>query len=128
MKKTIVFGIIALVLLASIAGCKGNANSGDVGVTTDNLKGYEDRIPVAVSDDILQTCYRYAEEKGYEVKDKGQYVSVLLGKTDMDYVNISGDDAKRDMLDENDYLVVFQEIRIVIDADTGIVLGTIPFV
>jgi len=128
MKKIIALGVTILILLVSIVGCKGNKNSDEGPFSTDNLKGYENRIPVIISSDILQTCYRYAEDKGFAIKDKERYISVLLGVSDIKYVYVGEDDAKRDMLDENDYLIVFQEMRIVIDADTGIVLGTIPFV
>lgn len=35
----------------------------------------------------------------------------------------------RDMLDENDYVIIFGDvIQIVVDSDTNIIIGRIPFV
>jgi hypothetical protein len=51
----------------------------------------------------------------------------LLGESNISSVLLD-DDTDADMVDENDYLVIFQEIRAVIYADTGITLGRIPYV
>lgn len=88
---------------------------------------FDNAVPVEIDSGILQKCYDYTTSLGYEIKDKSKYKSVLLGESFVKAVHLD-DDAKRDMLDENDYLIVFDEIRIVIDVDTGIVLGNIPYV
>jgi hypothetical protein len=41
---------------------------------------------------------------------------------------VGEDSDKRAMIDKNDCLVIFEEIRVVIDAETGAVLGRIPYV
>jgi len=132
MKKIISLFILIVILFVIITGCDDVNNSSggksDGLHITDNLKDYTNYIPVEISDDILQACYRYADNKGYIIKEKETYKSGLLGSNYIKYVYVGEDDTKRDLLDENDYLIVFQEMKVVIDAGTGIVLGEIPYV
>ena len=131
-KKTIVFTIGIIFLFVVFVGCNNTEsapeNSQEEGpFTNDNWNDYANNVPVKIDDDILQSCYRYTDSLGYEIKEKEKYKSVLLGESNVTYVAVA-DDVNRDMLDKDDYLIIFQEIKIVIDADTGIVLGTIPYV
>ena len=38
------------------------------------------------------------------------------------------DEMKKELIDSSDIVVVFENIRCVVDAETEVVLGTIPFV
>jgi hypothetical protein len=130
MKKTIALCISILTLLALFTGCttEGRTGASEGPFTNDNRNDFADNTPVIISDEILQTCYRYADSLGYVIKDKDRYTSVLLGESLIDAVYTEGDDNKRAMIDKDDFIVIFEELRIVIDAETGAVLGRIPYV
>ena len=125
--KKMKFSLSLLIFLLAFASCNA-VTSNDSLHTTDNLKDYTDYIPIEINEDILQTCYDYADKMNWIIKDKNKYKSGLLGNDYKKYVNVGDDETKVEMLDENDYLIWFQEMRLVIDADTGIVLGVIPYV
>jgi len=130
MKRIFIFCIVLLVSLAMLTGCESIKNSED-DTTNSSEKpletDYNNAVPVGINADILKTCYDYSTSLGYEIKDRDNYKSVLLGESNVAFVANIGDD-KKDMVDENDFLIIFQEIRIVIDADAGVVIGTIPYV
>jgi hypothetical protein len=96
--------------------------------TNDNWDDFAYNVPIIIDNETLQTCYRYADSLGYGIKDKEKYISILLGELLVDAVHTGGDNDKRAMIDKNDIIVIFEEIRIVIDAESGAVLGRIPYV
>ena len=134
MKRTFTLGVGLMILLVVITGCVNENlamnNQKDEGpFTNDNWNDFANNVPVEIDNSILQTCYDYAKSLGYEIKEQGKYQSVIIGNSKVGVVYIhDGDDIKRDLVDEKDYLIIFEEIRIVIDVDTGIALGTIPYV
>lgn len=125
MNQRLIKLMCCLCVLCLLSACtqveKGPFTTKNTNDTFSNAK------PVKIDDDILQTCYDYTESLGYKIQDKDKYKSVILGESHVESVHID-DDNNRDLLDEKDYLILFDEIRIVMDADTGIVLGNIPYV
>jgi ABC-type Fe3+-hydroxamate transport system substrate-binding protein len=119
------FALIAFALLI-LTACS-TATPSNSSSTNDNWQDFADNTPVQIDDAILQACYSYSKALGYDIEKKEEYRSVLLGESNISSVLLD-DDTDADMVDENDYLVIFQEIRAVIDADTGITLGRIPYV
>lgn len=119
--------VCCLCILCFLCACGQAEKQIQGSYTTNNENEYANAIPVEITDEILKTCYDYADSLGYEIKDKSKYKSVILGESHIKSVHLE-DDAKSDMLDKSDYLILFDEIKIVIDADTGIILGNIPYV
>lgn len=111
----------------SITACSQAEEQTKGPFTTNDENEYANAVTVEIDSVILEACYEYTELLGYEIKDKSKYRSVLLGQDNIKYVSLI-DDNRRDMLDENDYLVEFDSSKIVIDADSGIALGNIPYV
>jgi len=130
MKKSIAISVAIVVLLALVTGCveRSSNNLNESASTNNNWNDFVDNIPAKVNDEMLHACYRYADSLGYGIKDRDNYKSVLLGESLIDTVYTGEDNDKCSMIDKSDYLVIFEEIRIVIDAETGAVLGHIPYV
>jgi hypothetical protein len=131
MKRDNLFLIVLIFHILILASCADiNSTQDNTQVegpfTQDNLKDLTHNTNIIIDDNILQTCYLYADSLGYVINKKDEYIRVLLGKSNIAYVYT--DEANSDMVDEDDFLITFQEVRIVIDADTGVALGTIPFV
>ncbi len=131
MKKTIALLLVSMLIMVS-SGCHNpNATPDNTQVggpfTNDNSADFANSIPATIDNKLLQACYEYSETCGYAIKNKEKYKSVLLDEANIGYVSLD-DDSKREMLNENDLLIIFDEIRIVLDADTGAVLGRIPYV
>jgi hypothetical protein len=124
-KRAFIFAIALSLLI--LTACSSNGRTGVSPAANDNSDDFASNIPVEVDDDILQSCYSYAAVLGYDIQEKEDYSSVLLGGSNVSTVHLD-DDANADMVDENDCLVIFLEIRVVVDADTGAVLGRIPYV
>jgi hypothetical protein len=127
-----VLALAAAMFLLALPGCANSVAipgySPNEGPFTDkNEQDYANAIPVEIDADILQACYEYSNSLGYEIEDKEEYQSVLLGESEIAYVLLD-DDSRSDMLDEDDYLIIFKEIKAVTDADTGVILGRIPYV
>lgn len=80
---------------------------------------------IEVSEGVLQACTAYAQSLGYEAGSFQK--AVVLGEAWLPY-GYCEDRAKEAMLDSGDYVVIFEHIRCVVDAETGTVLGRIPFV
>lgn len=78
-----------------------------------------------ISDDILQVCYDVMDEKSYNY-NKNDYKAVALGDL-IDYVSMF-EGVDEGLLDEDDILVQFEAMRIVIDTNTNEALGSIPYV
>ncbi|MBR3950124.1 MAG: hypothetical protein IKJ84_05555 [Oscillospiraceae bacterium] len=111
--------LIVLIFLVSMLGCSQEPH------TSVETTGFDSAVPIDVSDAIHQTCISYAKSLGYET---GHFQkSVLLGTSYVQYVYCE-DSEKEGMIDANDFLVIYDRIRCVVDADTNIVLGRIPYV
>lgn len=131
MKMTVIWGLCLLMALAGLVGCGEDRNGGTVNAnepsTNYSWDDFASNTPAEVDSAMLQTCYFHASKLGYAIKDKAKYQSFLVGKDSVASVSAE-DGVSKSEIDENDYLVIFQEIRVVIDAETGAVLGTIPYV
>ena len=129
MKRIILLSVAVLVLIAAATGCVGT--SGNIieegPFTNDNRNDFAGNKSVKINNDMLDACYRYADDKGYEIKNKKEYRGVLLGESLVASVYTENEN-DRGLVDENDYLIIFEEIRVIVDADTGKVLGNIPYV
>ena len=86
---------------------------------------FPNAIPAEVNDSIIQNCKVFSENLGYETGEMKK--AVLLGEEWMKYVYCE-DEMKKELIDSSDIVVVFENIRCVVDAETEVVLGTIPFV
>lgn len=117
MKKIFLFASVFTLVIA-LVGCS-------VMVQPNNKDDWKTTSVVKVSDEILQTCYDIMEERAYEY-DKNDYKAVSLGDM-LDYVG-TFEGVDESLLDEDDILVQFEAMRIVIDADTNEALGSIPYV
>lgn len=80
-------------------------------------------VRVEVNDNILKNCAEYAQALGYETGELE--MAVLLGEDLLGDVYCE-EDAKQALLDSGDIVVIFENIRCVVDAETEIVLGRIP--
>ncbi len=110
--------VSVITLVIALVGCS-------VMVQPNNKDDWKTTSVVEVSDEILQVCYDTMQEKGYEY-DENDYKAVSLGDL-IDYV-ATFEDVDEDLLDEDDILVQFEAMRIVIDANTNEALGSIPYV
>lgn len=86
---------------------------------------FSNAIPAEVNDSIIQNCTIYSEKLGYETGAMKK--AVLLGESWLKFVYCD-DDLKQELIDATDIVVIFDNIRCVVDADTEIVLGRIPYV
>jgi ABC-type Fe3+-hydroxamate transport system substrate-binding protein len=126
-QRTRIFLLVLASAFLVLAACSNATVSSEGSSTANDLYDFSNNTPVQIDNDILQTCLSYSKSLGYEIEEKKTYTSVLLGESNISYVHID-DDVDVDKVDGNDYLIIFDEIRTVVDADTGTVLGRIPYV
>lgn len=117
MKKFMVL-FFTLVCVGCLASCNNKS-------TTALPDDFSNTIPASINDNIIQNCDRYAKKLGYETGELQK--AVLLDETWIESVYCD-DDSKKEMLDLEDMIVIFENIRCVVDADTEVVLGRIPYV
>ncbi|MBQ8975347.1 MAG: hypothetical protein IJ072_06465 [Oscillospiraceae bacterium] len=125
---------LAVFVMFSLIACGSTApdDSADTpeenqisGPYTNDSDDFADGIPVEVDSSVLETCEEYASSLGYET---GSFMkAVLLGDKWIDSV-ICDDDMKTELIDTKDIVVIFDNIRCVVDAEKEIVLGRIPYV
>lgn len=87
---------------------------------------FANAIPAEVNDNIIRNCTSYAESLGYKTGEMKK--AVLLGDDLWLKSVYCEDDMKRELIDSRDIVVIFENIRCVVDAETEIVLGCLPFV
>ena len=123
--KKIIACMLALCMIVSLVACSDNTSISEQSENSNNTDDFANAIPVEVNDNIIRNCTVFAENLGYEIGNLKK--SVLLGEKWIDAVYCD-DDMKQDLIDSKDIVVVFEGIRCVVDADTEIVLGRIPYV
>jgi len=129
MNRPLAIAIATLVLLAVFTGCysQNNTQTSDEGpFSNDNQSDFSNAFPVSVDDEIINVCHEWAISNGYEI-DRRTYKSVLLGESLIEFVFLH-DETYSGLLDASDYLIIFENVRLVIDSELSIVLGTIPYV
>ena len=124
MKKLITL-VLVLVFILSLAGCNDTTTKEPEEQKTVKEDGFTNAIPAEVNDNIIQNCTSYSENLGYKTGEMKK--AVLLGTDWLSYVYCE-DDMKQELIDSRDIVVIFENIRCVVDAETEIVLGRIPFV
>lgn len=124
MKKLTAF-VLVLVFILSLAGCNDTTTKEPEEQKTVKEDGFTNAIPAEVNDDIIQNCTSYSENLGYKTGEMKK--AVLLGEDWLSSV-FCEDDRKQELIDSRDIVVIFENIRCVVDAETEIVLGRIPFV
>ena len=121
--------LTCMYLLILLVGCS-HPNT-ERGPFTQKNDAFDNAVPINIDDTVIQACYDYIDKNGYgnsgDTHDKYTYKSVCIGKTNMSAV-VLDDESMRDMLDESDYVIVFDFINIVVDSDTHTILGRIPLV
>ena len=79
---------------------------------------------------LVLTTYRFLrafpDEGQFSLRDEMKK-AVVLGEEWMKYVYCE-DEMKKELIDSSDIVVIFENIRCVVDAETEIVLGSLPFV
>ena len=121
MKKLTVL-VLAMVYVLTLAGCNNNVIQGPDAAKQED---FPNAIPIEVNDNIIQKCISYSENLGYVAGEMEK--AVLLGEDHLNYVYCE-DDRKQELIDSSDIVVIFENIRCVVDSETEIVLGRIPFV
>lgn len=91
----------------------------------DGSGDFPDARPAAVSEETKEACVRYAEDMGYVAGAWKR--TLLLGERLVPNV-FCEDAADESLVSEDDYLVIFEGVRCVVDAETERVLGRIPYV
>ncbi len=128
MKKTLIFFIVTFVLF-SLAACNISTDSFVSDSTSeaqmDHSDDFADSISVEVDSSVLKTCEKFAESLGYETGNFQK--AVLLSNKWIEYV-VCDDDLKAELIDAKDIVVIFENIRCVVDSEKEIVLGRIPYV
>ena len=124
MKKLLVL-VLALVCMTGLVGCNETATREQPEGTPVLGDDFSNAISFNVNDNIIQNCVSYAENLEYETGEVKK--TVLLGEDWISAVYCD-DDMKRGMIDAKDIIVIFDNIRCVVDTDTEIVLGRIPYV
>ena len=124
MKKLIAF-VLVLVLILSLTGCNDTTTKEPEEQKAVKAYDFANAIPAEVNDNIIQNCTCYSENLGYKTGEMKK--AVLLGTDWLSYVYCEND-MKQELIDSRDIVVIFENIRCVVDAETEIVLGSIPFV
>jgi len=120
MKRLFKILLFCMCLLFILTGCSQG--------TTQKNDTFKDAVSVKVEDTVIQECYNYIEERGYDSSKNNAYHSIRIGDEHLSAVYFD-DESMRDMLDENDYVIIFGDvIQIVVDSDTNKIIGRIPFV
>lgn len=125
MRKAALVFVMAVVL--TLAACAAQTlPAADGGPFTDD--GRDDFISepsVEVSQETIENCIAYAAALGYETGEFRR--AIRLGEERMSAVT-NKTEAADTALDADDLLLLFDNVRCAADAQTGEVLGTIPFV
>ena len=124
MKKWIAF-VLVLICALGLGGCNGTATKEQTEEPSGLQDDFSNAIPAEINDNIIQNCTSYAKNLGYDTGETKK--AVLLGEEWVASVHCD-DDTKQELIDAKDIVVIFDNIRCVVDADTEIVLGRIPFV
>lgn len=124
MKKLITL-VLALVFILSLAGCNDTTTKESEEQKTAKEDDFTNAIPAEANENIIQNCISYSEDLGYTAGELKK--AVLLGTDRLSYVYCE-DDMKQELIDSGDIVVIFENIRCVVDAEAEIVLGRIPFV
>lgn len=124
MKKLIAL-VLVLFFVLSLAGCNDITTKEPAEQKTAKEDGFTNAIPAEVNDNIIQNCISYSENLGYATGALKK--AALLGEDWLSSVFYE-DDMKQELIDSRDIVVIFENIRCVVDAETEIVLGRIPFV
>lgn len=112
--------------LLLVAGC--SQRSTENGLFTQKNDTFDDNVSVKVDDAVIQACHEYIAKRGFESSKNNTYKSVLIGEEHLSAVYFE-DESMRDMLDENDYVIIFGDVmQIVVDSDTKAIIGRIPLV
>ena len=120
MKKIIAL-VFAIVCIFTLFACTREPEE----QKTVNEDGFTNAVPAKVNDNIIQNCTSYSENLGYKTGEMKK--AVLLGTDWLSHVYCE-DDMKQELIDSRDIVVIFENIRCVVDTETEIVLGRIPFV
>ncbi len=117
-------------IMLSLLGCsKTNTEEGPFKAGVDAFDAFPNAVPIQVDDTVIQICLDYIADNGLEgdkdAKGNYKYKSVRLGEENLTYV-YTDNERMREMVDENDYLIVFGFTNIVIDSDTNMIIGNIP--
>lgn len=123
MKRLIAFALTFIFALA-LAGCNNIAANEPKMYTSSMQDDFPNAIPAEVNDNIIQNCTIFSENLGYETGEMKK--AVLLGEEWLKAVYC--EDGMRELIDSSDIVVIFENIRCVVDAETEVVLCTIPFV
>lgn len=124
MKKWIAV-VLVLVPVLGLVACNGTETRGQAEEPIVLQDDFSNSISVEINDNIIQNCISYAKNLGYDAGKTKK--AVLLGEDWIASVYCD-DDMKQGLIDAKDIVVIFDSIRCVVDADTEIVLGRIPFV
>lgn len=133
MKRSSAVMLTCLCLLFLLTGCS-HTNAGadtEMGPFTQENTALRDAAPVHVDSAVIQVCYDYIARKGYasskDPYDKYTYRSVRIGEAYLSAVCFD-DESRKNMLDGEDYVIVFDFVNLVVDSDTNTIIGRIPLV
>ena len=134
MKRAFLIRLLVILLtglcMLFLLGCfKTNTEEGPFTAGVDAFDAFPNAVPIQVDDTVIQICLDYIADNGLEgdkdAKGNYKYKSVRLGEENLTYV-YTDNERMREMVDENDYLIVFGFTNIVIDSDTNMIIGNIP--
>ena len=124
MRRLIAFALTFFCVLG-LVGCNNRTLNEPEMYNSSMQDDFPNAIPAEVNDNIIQNCTVFSENLGYETGEMKK--AVLLGEEWMKYVYCE-DEMKKELIDSSDIVVIFENIRCVVDAETEIVLGSLPFV
>lgn len=124
MRRLIAFALTFFCVLG-LVGCNNRTANEPEMYNSSMQDDFPNAIPAEVNDNIIQNCTVFSENLGYETGEMKK--AVLLGEEWMKYVYCE-DEMKKELIDSSDIVVIFENIRCVVDAETEIVLGSLPFV
>lgn len=123
--KRLIACALTLVCVLGLVGCN-NITANESEMQNSSMQDdFPKAIPAEVNDNIIQNCTSYSEYLGYKTGEMKKVV--LLGEEWLNYVYCE-DDMKKKLIDSSDIVVIFENIRCVVDTETEIVLGHLPFV
>lgn len=117
--------LFVLVCMLGLVGCSGTATRASQVQQTALQDDFTNAVPAEINDNIVQNCTNYSQSLGYQTGKIKK--AVLLGEDKLTSVYCE-EDMKQQLIDSSDIVVIFENIRCVVDAETEIVLGRIPFV
>ena len=124
MRRLIAFALTFFCVLG-LVGCNNRTVNEPEMYNSSMQDDFSNAIPAEVNDNIIHNCTVFSENLGYETGEMKK--AVLLGEEWMKYVYCE-DEMKKELIDSSDIVVIFENIRCVVDAETEIVLGSLPFV